>query len=55
MSANEATDRALQLTILTRKLTDMLAAETRAFEARRPHDVAANTEEVGRLANLYRR
>ncbi len=27
----------------------------RAFEARRPHEVAANTEEVGRLANLYRR
>jgi hypothetical protein len=48
-------ERATQLVALTRRLTDLLAAETRAFEARRPHEAALHVEEVGQLANVYRR
>jgi hypothetical protein len=55
MTTNEGSERAQQMITLTRRLTDMLATETRAFEARRPHEVAANMEEVAQLANLYRR
>ena len=52
--ANDAADRVEQLIALTERLTEHLAAETRAFEARRPHDAAARSQETGRLANLYR-
>ena len=51
----EAQDRVDQLIAVTRRLTDLLAAETRAFEARRAHDATLNMEEVARLANIYRR
>jgi hypothetical protein len=54
-SAHPAAERATQLIALTRRLTDLLAAETRAFEARRPHEAAVHVEEVGQLANVYRR
>ena len=54
-TAAEAQDRVEQLIAVTRRLTDLLAAETRAFEARRAHDAALNMEEVARLANIYRR
>ena len=39
---------------LTEKLTGYLAAQARAFEQHRPHDVAADLAEVTRLAQLYR-
>jgi hypothetical protein len=48
-------ERASQLIALTRRLTDLLAAETRAFEARRPHEAARHIDEVAQLANVYRR
>jgi hypothetical protein len=54
LAANDADDRVQQLLVLTDRLTDLLAAETRAFEARRPQDAAATSEETQRLANLYR-
>jgi hypothetical protein len=47
-------DRITQIIQLTERLTDMIAAETRAFEARRPQDVAATVGETSRLANIYR-
>jgi len=47
--------RIRQLVDLTRRLTDRLAAETRAFEERRPKDVAASLAETQEMANLYRR
>lgn len=49
-----ADDRIDQLIRLTERLTERLAAETRAFEARNPAQVAATAEETARLANLYR-
>ena len=50
----DAADRVEQLIALTERLTDVLAEEARAFEARRPHEVAGRVEETGRLANTYR-
>lgn len=55
LSADDAGDRARQLTALTQRLTDLIAADTRAFEARRPQDAAARMAETGELANIYRR
>ena len=43
-----------QLIGLTEKLTQSLAADTRAFEARRPHEAGQRMAETARLANLYR-
>lgn len=50
-----AAERVRQLTTLTGRLTERLAAETAAFEARRPQDVAAGIAETQDLANIYRR
>ncbi|MBN8529015.1 MAG: flagellar basal-body protein FlbY [Caulobacterales bacterium] len=50
-----ATARVRQLTRLTEDLTDRLINETRAFEARRPQDVAASLAETQEMANVYRR
>ena len=47
-------DRVNQLIVLTERLTGLIADQAKAFEARRPQDAAANMEETGRLANLYR-
>ena len=54
MTTNAADDRVGQLIDLTDRLTDMIAKETRAFEARRPQDVASTIGETSRLANIYR-
>ncbi len=54
VSHNPADERVSQLIDLTQRLTDMIATETRAFEARRPQDVAATIGETSRLANIYR-
>lgn len=50
-----ATARVRQLTDLTEKLTERLAAESRALEDHRPQDVAATLVETQALANAYRR
>ena len=39
---------------LTERLTTLLAAQAKAFEARRPQDAARHMDEVSRLANVYR-
>lgn len=52
--AADADDRIEQLSALTARLTELLAAEARAFEARRPFEVAAQAEETQKLANIYR-
>ena len=55
LAADDAADRARQLIALTERLTDLIAADTRAFEARRPQDAAGRIGETSDLANLYRR
>ena len=54
MTAPRTEDRITQIIALTERLTDLIAAETRAFEAKRPQDVAATIAETSRLANIYR-
>ncbi|MBX3476507.1 MAG: flagellar basal-body protein FlbY [Brevundimonas sp.] len=50
-----AAARVRQLIRLTEDLTDRLINETRAFESRRPQDVAAGMAETQEMANTYRR
>lgn len=50
-----ASARVRQLTDLTKRLTSRLSEESKAFEARRPHDAAATLAETQDLANVYRR
>jgi hypothetical protein len=50
-----ATARVRQLIDLTTRLTDSLSAESKVFETRRPHDVAATLAGTQDLANSYRR
>ena len=50
-----ATARVRQLIDLTTRLTDSLGAESKAFESRRPHDVATTLAGTQDLANAYRR
>ena len=52
--SESAAERTEQLILLTERLTDLVALEAKAFEARRPQDAAAHLEETGRLANMYR-
>lgn len=47
-------ERVDALITLTQRLTDLISAECRAFEARRPQDAMATLEETSRLANAYR-
>ncbi len=47
-------DRADQLLALTERLTAALGAETRLFEARRPHEAAAGQAVTAELAAAYR-
>jgi hypothetical protein len=54
LSATDATDRVEQLTILTERLTELIALEAQAFEQGRPQDAAAQLDETSRLANVYR-
>jgi hypothetical protein len=54
LAADNPAERVDQLIILTERLTELIALECQAFESRRPQDAAANMEETGRLANLYR-
>ena len=52
--ASDADDRVDQLIILTNRLTDLIAKEAQAFEARRPQEAAQYIDETAKLANLYR-
>ncbi|MBI1682121.1 flagellar basal body protein [Caulobacter hibisci] len=54
MSLSPADDRVEQLIILTERLTDLIARQATAFEARRPHEAARHVEETAKLANIYR-
>ncbi len=54
IAAADPADRVEQLTILTERLTELIAAQAQAFEQHRPQDAAALLEETSRLANLYR-
>lgn len=50
-----ASERVGQLLVLTRRLTERLAAEAEAFETHRAHEVAQGVVETQELANVYRR
>ena len=54
IAAADASDRVEQLTILTERLTELVAAQAQAFEQHRPQDAADLLDETSRLANLYR-
>ena len=54
IAAADASDRVEQLTILTERLTELVAAQAQAFEQHRPQEAAELLEETSRLANLYR-
>jgi hypothetical protein len=54
LAAIDSDDRCRQLITLTERLTERLKDEIKAFESRRPHTVAASSQETLRLANLYR-
>ena len=54
LAATDPNDRVEQLIILTERLTDLIAKEATAFEARRPQDAVPYLQETARLANLYR-
>ena len=54
LTALDCDDRVEQLIILTERLTDLIARQSAAFEARRPHEAAQYVDEVAKLANLYR-
>ncbi len=52
--SDHARENVERLIALTERLTEHLAADAQAFEARRPQDAGARIEETARLANLYR-
>ncbi len=54
ISVAEAEERVANLVVLCSRLGLLLTEETKAFEARRPRDIAADQPETQRLANLYR-
>ncbi|CAN5450877.1 flagellar basal body protein FlbY [soil metagenome] len=54
LTATGPDDRVEQLIILTERLTDLIARQANAFEARRPHEAAQYVDEIAKLANLYR-
>ncbi len=54
IAAIDADDRVHQLTLLTERLTDLIAKEALAFESHRPHEAAQYVEETAKLANVYR-
>ena len=54
IQARDADDRCDQLTALTERLTASITAETRAFEAQRPHEAAAGQALAQELAAAYR-
>jgi hypothetical protein len=55
MSQRDIDTRVEALIVLTDRLTAAIAQQCKAFEAHRPQDAAGSMEDVGRLANVYRR
>src|SRR5512135_3495686 len=53
-SPNPADEHVQRLIILTERLTQQIALDADAFEARRSHEAAARIEQTAKLANLYR-
>jgi hypothetical protein len=53
-SSNPADEHVQRLIILTERLTQQIALDADAFEARRSHEAAARVEQTAKLANLYR-
>lgn len=53
-AAENAEARVDSLIQLTERLTDLISAECRAFEAHKPHEAARTLDETSKLANLYR-
>jgi hypothetical protein len=52
--AEDAAARVQQLTSLTERLTDLVAAQSQAFEQHRPQEAAQLMGEAAKLANVYR-
>lgn len=52
--ADDARDRAEQLTLLTDRLTAFIVEDTRRIDAREPLDEGPDAEEKTRLVNAYR-
>lgn len=52
--ADDAKDRAEQLLLLTERLTEYIAEETRRIEAREPPLSGAQADEKNRMVNAYR-
>lgn len=52
--ARDATDRAEQLIVLTKRLAELIERETVLFRARRPLEAAPFRDEKAKLANIYR-
>lgn len=52
--ADDAKDRAEQLLLLTERLTEFIAEETRRIDAREPPLDGAPADEKNRMANAYR-
>ena len=55
MTPSDNDTRVEALIVLTDRLTAAIAQQCQAFEAHRPQDAAASMDEVGKLANVYRR
>lgn len=54
IAATDAKDRVEQLSMLTERLTELVALSAQAFEEGRPQKAADQLEETTRLANVYR-
>lgn len=54
LMARDAEDRAQQLALLTKRLTELIERETQMFRARRPLEAAPFRDEKAKLANIYR-
>ncbi|MDO8901939.1 MAG: flagellar basal body protein [Phenylobacterium sp.] len=54
IAATDANDRVEQLSLLTERLTELVALSAQAFEDGRPQQAADQLEETTRLANVYR-
>lgn len=55
LAANSPLERAEALLRLTRRLTELLDAETACFDAKKPQDAVPMQAEKLQLANIYRR
>ena len=54
LMAHDAADRTEQLTLLTKRLAELIQRETQLFRARRPLEAAPFRDEKAKLANIYR-